>query len=119
MEVQLLDEQALAALRRMANDSELADLMRVGLQGYEDACAQIERHGASADAVALQAHRVRGSAGTLGLATISALALRLEEAATQGPPPRELLVQLRAALQATRAELQRRGLLQGVPPADP
>ena len=119
MEEQLLDERALAALRRMANDSELAELMRVGLQGYEEACTHIEQHDASADTVVRQAHRVRGSAGTLGLAAISALAVRLEEAASQGLPPRELLVQLRAAVQATRAELQRRGLLQGGPPPDP
>ncbi|MEJ8836445.1 ATP-binding protein [Ramlibacter sp. AN1133] len=119
VEAVLLDEHTLAMLRRMANDEELAELLRVGMQGYEDACAQIEQEGASADTVARQAHKLKGSAGTLGLAAISALAIRLEESALEGPPQRELIVQLRAAVAATRAELERRGLLPAVRAPNP
>jgi HPt (histidine-containing phosphotransfer) domain-containing protein len=107
----LLNEEALAGLRRMANDHQLAELMRVALGGYEEACVQIEQDGASVDTLARQAHRVKGSAGTLGLAAISAVAVRLEAAALAGAPDHALVDQLRASVNATRAELEHRGLL--------
>jgi CheY-like chemotaxis protein/HPt (histidine-containing phosphotransfer) domain-containing protein len=107
----LLDDQTLSVLRRMASDAELAELMRVGMSGYEDACAQIEQEGASAETVAQQAHKLKGSAGTLGLSAISALAVQLEDSALQGLADPGLIVQLRAAITATRGELERRGLL--------
>src|SRR5262249_4944482 len=92
----LLDEPTLAVLRRMASDAELAELLRVGMGGYDDACEAIGAEGASADTIARQAHKLKGSAGTLGLAAIGALAVRLEEAALAGIADRELIVQLRA-----------------------
>jgi HPt (histidine-containing phosphotransfer) domain-containing protein len=107
----LLNEEALAGLRRMASDRQLAELMRVAMGGYEEACALIEQEGASADTLARQAHRVKGSAGTLGLGAISSVAVRLEAAALAGAADRALVAQLRASVQATRAELERRGLL--------
>ena len=107
----LLNEQTLAVLRRMANEQELGELMAVGMEGYEEACSLIEQQDASADTIARQAHKLKGSAGTLGLAAISELAVRLEASALAGQPQRELIVQLRAAVAATRAELGRRGLL--------
>ena len=117
VEAALLDEQTLAVLRRMANEHELAELMRVGMDGYEQACALIEQEGASTETVARQAHKLKGSAGTLGLSAISALAVRLEDAALEGRLERDLIVQLRAAVAATRTELERKGLL--VPAATP
>jgi signal transduction histidine kinase/DNA-binding NarL/FixJ family response regulator len=107
----LLEEQTLAMLRRMANDAELAELLRVGMAGYEDACAAMEQEGAGVETIARQAHKLKGSAGTLGLSAIMQLAIRLEEAAQQGEVPRELIEQLRATIGATRCELERRGLL--------
>ncbi|GAB3647523.1 Hpt domain-containing protein [Ramlibacter alkalitolerans] len=115
MDAPLLNEDALAGLRRMASEEQLAEFMRVALQGYEDACARIEQEDASADTVARQAHRVRGSAGTLGLAAISAVAVRLEAAALAGTPDRELVAGLRASVAATRAALEQRGLLPAAP----
>ncbi|HET8747164.1 MAG TPA: ATP-binding protein, partial [Ramlibacter sp.] len=115
----LLDEQTLAVLRRMASEQELAELMEAGMGGYEEACAAIEQEGASAETIARQAHKLKGSAGTLGLAAIGALAVRLEAAALEGRAERELVVQLRAAVVATRAELERRGLLRPVQAPSP
>jgi HPt (histidine-containing phosphotransfer) domain-containing protein len=109
----LVDEQALSVLQRMARPQELAELLRVGMSGYEEACAQVEQGGATAETIVKQAHRVKGSAGTLGLCAISGLAVRLEESALQGHVEPELIAQLRAAVVATRAELERRGLLPG------
>jgi two-component system, sensor histidine kinase len=107
----LLDERALGALRRMANDDELAELMRVGVGGYEEGCALMERAETGAPAIAREAHKVKGSSGTLGLVAISETAAKIEAAAEDGAPTGELIEQLHATIVATRAELQRRGLL--------
>ena len=48
----------------------------------------------------------------LGFAAISRLAGIIEEAAGKGETPRELVPALRAAMEATREELERRGLLE-------
>ncbi|WP_201674348.1 hybrid sensor histidine kinase/response regulator [Ramlibacter monticola] len=107
----LVDEATLAVLQRMADGNELAELLRTALRGYEEGCAGMEQEGAGAEAIAQQAHRIRGSAGTFGLEALFELATRLEQAALRGLPTADLVVQLRATVVATRAELERRGLL--------
>jgi CheY-like chemotaxis protein/HPt (histidine-containing phosphotransfer) domain-containing protein len=107
----LIDERALDALRQMADESELAQLIAAGLQGADTACSAMAKEGASADTLRHHAHKVKGSAGTLGLARISALAAEIEDAAGRGETPRELVSQLYETIVATREELDRRGLL--------
>lgn len=107
----LIDERALDALRQMADESELAQLIAAGLQGVDTACSAMAKEGASADTLRHHAHKVKGSAGTLGLARISALAAEIEDAAGRGETPRELVSQLYETIVATREELDRRGLL--------
>lgn len=111
MDDRLLDEGALAALRKMAGDEELKELLRIGMSGYDAACERMAALDATVQALAQEAHKLRGSAGTLGLAAVSRLAERIEQEAQQGRAARELVPQLRAAIAATRAELQRRGAL--------
>jgi CheY-like chemotaxis protein/HPt (histidine-containing phosphotransfer) domain-containing protein len=107
----LIDERAIDALRKMAEEGELAELMAAGMQGVDTACTAMAREGATADTLRHHAHKVKGSAGTLGLARISALAADIEQAAERGETPRELVSQLYEAIFATREELERRGLL--------
>jgi HPt (histidine-containing phosphotransfer) domain-containing protein len=95
----------------MASDEEVAEWMGVGMASYGQACEAMEQADAGPQLIAQHAHRVKGSAGTLGLAAVHALARRIEAAAEEGQVPSELLAQLRPAIAATRAELERRGLL--------
>jgi two-component system, sensor histidine kinase len=107
----LVDDRALDALRKMADERELAELMAAGMQGVAKACSAMAAEGASADTIRHHAHKVKGSAGTLGMARVSALAAGIEEAADRGETPRELVSQLYETILATREELDRRGLL--------
>lgn len=107
----LLDEGALAALRKMAGDEELKELMRIGMSGYDAACEQMAAADATLQVLEQQAHKLKGSSGTLGLAAVSRLAEQIEHAAQQGRLARELVPQLRATIDATRTELERRGVL--------
>jgi signal transduction histidine kinase/CheY-like chemotaxis protein/HPt (histidine-containing phosphotransfer) domain-containing protein len=107
----LIDERALDALRQMADESELAQLIAAGMQGVDTACSAMAQEGASADTLRHHAHKVKGSAGTLGLARISALAAEIEDAAGRGETPRELVSELYETIVVTRKELDRRGLL--------
>jgi len=107
----LLDESALEALRRMADDNELPALIAAGMQGYDAACDAMASESADAETLRHHAHKVKGSAGTLGLGRISALAAEIEAAAGHGDMPSHLVAQLRETVAATRDELTRRGLL--------
>ncbi len=110
----LLDDSTLAGLRQLAGDEQVAELLRIGMRGYDDYCDRMEAPGVSADAMLRDAHRLKGSSGTLGFAAISRLAGMIEEAAGKGETPRELVPALRATMDATREELSRRGLLEEV-----
>ncbi|MDB5956831.1 ATP-binding protein [Ramlibacter sp.] len=110
--LELVDDRALADLRELAGDEQVVELLRVGMRGYEDYCQRMEAPGVTAEAMLRDAHRLKGSSGTLGFGAISRLASIIEEAAAQGETPRELVPALRATMQATREELTRRGLLE-------
>jgi CheY-like chemotaxis protein len=109
----LLDDRTLVQLRALTGEEQLAELLRAGMLGYEEHCARLQAPGLSAEAMAREAHRLRGSSGTLGFAAISRLAGTIEEAAERGETPRELVPALRATIAATRQELARRGLVEG------
>jgi signal transduction histidine kinase/CheY-like chemotaxis protein/HPt (histidine-containing phosphotransfer) domain-containing protein len=113
----LLDEGALAALRHMAGDDELAELLRIGMGGYDATCERIAAADATADTVQQQAHKLKGSSGTLGLVAVSRLAEQIEDAAEQGVLAVDLISQLRPTIAATRAELVRRGVLRAPEPS--
>jgi signal transduction histidine kinase/CheY-like chemotaxis protein/HPt (histidine-containing phosphotransfer) domain-containing protein len=110
--VELLDDRTLAGLRQLAGDDQVVELLRVGMRGYEDYCDRLQAPGVTAEAMLRDAHRLKGSSGTLGFAAISRLAGLIEDAAARGETPRELVPALRATMEATREELARRGLLQ-------
>ncbi|HSV84817.1 MAG TPA: ATP-binding protein [Ramlibacter sp.] len=109
----LLDQAALDGLARMADAQELKTLIRVGMEGYDAACDRMAAAGATPQQIRNEAHKLRGSSGTLGLARVCAVATRIEQEAPAGRRERvqELVAALRAAITATRGELARRGLL--------
>jgi HPt (histidine-containing phosphotransfer) domain-containing protein len=108
-ELPLVDEATWAMLIEMANRAHLAEWLQVGVQSYEEACAAMA--GADAGRIAAEAHRIKGSAGTLGLTALRAAAAAVESAAQGGELRDELLQPLREVLARTRAELHARGLL--------
>ena len=106
----LIDEDALEAMRKLTGD-DLPGLIHAGMRGYEESCERMFDPQATAELVHRDAHKLKGSSGTLGLAAICRIAGCIEEAAGQGELPRHLMPQLREAITATRAELVRRGVL--------
>ncbi|HEX7889880.1 MAG TPA: ATP-binding protein [Ramlibacter sp.] len=106
----LVDDGVLASLRNMAGD-ELPGLLRGGMQGYDASVRRMTAADATGEQLQREAHKLRGSSGTLGLAALSQLAERIEDAAGKGQLTRDLVAQLGDTLLATRQELERRGLL--------
>ena len=66
---------------------------------------------AEPDAIALAAHRVKGSAGTVGLARLAASAAELETQAKQGQVETSARAKFAAVLAASREVLREQGLL--------
>ena len=96
-------------MRNFAGD-ELPALVRLGVRGYEAGLERMRAPDAGSDVLRQEAHKIKGSAGTLVLAALSALAARIENDA-EGGNPQALVEQLGNVLAASRAELVRRGLL--------
>jgi CheY-like chemotaxis protein len=102
----LVDAGVLDALRGVLGDAQMRRLLREGMatfRGYCDGMAGGGMHDA--------AHKLKGSAGTLGLAGISAAAERVEAAIDQGGDGGPHLPALREALERTDRELAALGLL--------
>ena len=64
-----------------------------------------------ADIARSEAHRIKGSAGTLGLPRLQVAAADLERSAGAGEVPRAHVTALQRVLADTRAALRQRGLL--------
>ena len=109
----VLDSGKLEELLQLVGD-QTPDLIATGLDGHDSSCERMLSPGASAQVIHQEAHRLRGSAGTLGLVALARLAGAIETIAEQGGTPEHLLQELRPTLALTRAELARRGLLQPV-----
>lgn len=61
--------------------------------------------GASTQEMSREAHKMKGTAGTLGMARVSKTAARLEDACRAGEPADKLVNELAAAMSATRDAL--------------
>ncbi|MFC5497923.1 response regulator [Caenimonas terrae] len=107
----LVNTQVLAGLRRMAGPEQLRAMVRSGLDAYQTYCQEMLHPAAGADAIAAQAHKLKGSAGTIGLGALSAVAARIEDALADGLPVGLLLQELEDTMAATRAELDTLGVL--------
>ncbi|MDB5750388.1 MAG: domain S-box [Ramlibacter sp.] len=112
----LLDERTITELRGMATSQEWAELVAMGLQGCRKALAAIEAAQGDATAVGFHAHKLKGSAGMLGMAAVSRLAGELEAAAAEGRLDDEALATLWSTWVPTLDALRDRGLLDGLAP---
>jgi CheY-like chemotaxis protein len=112
----LVDSRALDALGRVARELGMQELVREGFDAYRLYCAEM----LSADQAGLGSigHKISGSAGTLGLHWIADAAARIEAAVKDGRDGAALVAELQRAIETTREELLKMGILQleGVTP---
>jgi HPt (histidine-containing phosphotransfer) domain-containing protein len=105
-----VDEQTLGDLRGIAGDEVLLQLLASAMATCQRALDAMAREQADPAQVRQQAHKLKGSAATLGLAALGAIAADIELSADNGEMLDQLLAEMRHALALTRQELQRRGL---------
>ncbi|HSW17235.1 MAG TPA: ATP-binding protein [Ramlibacter sp.] len=104
MDVQLLEERQIAAVREIGSEQEFRMLMHMGMESVERTLDEIAA-GVEAGAISAAAHRLKGSAGMLGLARISALAAAVEEACARGDELQGWRQRLADSVRDTRAAL--------------
>jgi CheY-like chemotaxis protein/HPt (histidine-containing phosphotransfer) domain-containing protein len=113
-DVPLLEERQIASLRELASESEaeflrlMHDIMEAAQRAVDEIVAAVERA-----PMAAAAHRLKGSAGMGGLARISEIAGRLEDACASGDDVQGFGLQLAQTLKETRAALVGQGRLAG------
>ncbi|WP_051329325.1 PAS domain-containing hybrid sensor histidine kinase/response regulator [Geminicoccus roseus] len=102
----LLDRTLIDGMAARMPPAMLAKMLARGLDGATESCARL--HAALGDPVVLaqEAHRLRGTAGTFGLARISALAGAVEDRLRSHENPACLLGLLDDALAATGAAVR-------------
>ncbi|HEX2525750.1 MAG TPA: ATP-binding protein [Geminicoccus sp.] len=103
MQQPLLDRSRLSMGGKVSPEM-YANLLARGIQGAEESCRRLRAALGEPDAMAKEAHRLRGTAGTFGLLRISALAGAIEKQLETGRSPADLIDQLEEALARTREE---------------
>ena len=105
----LVDFGVLHGVQDLLDAQEFADLVRFAMVSYDGYVAEMQAHATDPQRLRSAAHKLKGSAGSLGLQRLGALAALIE---AHGAPALALhLPQLLQALAQTRAELVRAGLL--------
>jgi signal transduction histidine kinase/DNA-binding NarL/FixJ family response regulator len=107
----LLNPAVIDSLQEMGGRDMVRAWMQTGLSGYERACAAMSEAGDDPEAVALEAHKIKGSGNTLGLPRIGTLGAQIEAEARRGVVPGEALAELQQAIEATRTRLAELDLL--------
>jgi CheY-like chemotaxis protein len=113
----LVNTETLAPLERMMGPQKLRAMVRSGVDSYELYCKAICDPAAGAAPIAAQAHKLKGSAGTLGLGALGAVAAGIEDALAAGLPVDALRKELADTMAATHAELITLGILEEDRPA--
>lgn len=108
--VPLLEERQIASLRALGTEEEFLMLMRQVMDSVQRTVNEIATT-ADPTPLARAAHRLKGSAGMGGLARVSALAARLEDACTSGGDVQGFRQQLLDSVEETRTALQTAGRL--------
>jgi CheY-like chemotaxis protein len=110
----LVDLQVLADLEGAVGADAARTLLRDGMTTFHRYCEAMETGpGMELDVphALASAHKIHGSAGTLGLRAIADAASRLEEALSRDPRDKAVIAQMRAAINGTVGELMQLGLL--------
>ena len=107
----LVDFKVVSALREVTGAQELSNLMSVGMNAYGDYCNAMLDPANGPKEIRAEAHKLKGSAGTMGLRAISAVAARIELAVDEGLNAYHLVRELMQTISDTRGELAEMGLL--------
>jgi HPt (histidine-containing phosphotransfer) domain-containing protein len=103
----LLDQGMLAVLGKDLGPEALAGFLRRAVAEVERAHGKLERLLDRPEEGRRVAHRLRGTAGSFGLALVSELAGMIEERARRGEGVADLVARLGEAVAATREEVGR------------
>jgi PAS domain S-box-containing protein len=106
----LVDWRALGALASVAGEAGMQGLVREGFDAYRLYCVEMLSADQAAS-VGANAHKISGSAGTLGLHRIGDAAARIEAAVKEERDSTALLAELERAIETTREELLKLGIL--------
>jgi CheY-like chemotaxis protein/HPt (histidine-containing phosphotransfer) domain-containing protein len=104
----LLEERQIASLRSMASEAEFLMLMQASMESVQRTVDEIVAS-AEPGAMGAAAHRLKGSAGMVGLARLSALAGVLEEACASGDDVQAFRAQIADSARESRDALVRDG----------
>jgi CheY-like chemotaxis protein/HPt (histidine-containing phosphotransfer) domain-containing protein len=104
----LLDQALLAGLARNLPPGALDKLMARGLDGAAASCRRLRAALDDPKALAAEAHRLRGTAGSFGLARIAALAAQIEDRLRQQLDVHDLLHDLEHTVPASRDAFSQR-----------
>jgi CheY-like chemotaxis protein len=107
----LLDRSRIEDLGKITGRDRLQGFLRSALASAENLLAEMTAHRDDQAEIVKIAHRLAGTAPSVGLARIGAIAREIEHRALGGGPIEPSLDVLQEALAATRAELERSGLL--------
>ncbi len=97
----LVNIPAIDSMGMMMGAEEIQSLLQQAIETYSGYCESLSE-ASTAEEVAAEAHKIKGSAGTLGLSGIAAAAVALEAAADSGKATGELVAALKIALNGTR-----------------
>ena len=107
----LVNLDVLARLRGMVGTEQVRAMVRTGIDSYALYCKAMLDPATGSAGIAAEAHKLKGSAGTIGLLAIGTAAARIESALDGGSKSGDLVAQLKATIDATRVELARLGIL--------
>lgn len=108
-DARLVNIDVLARLQTTVGPDQLRMIIRMGIDAYGLYCDAMLDPAAGSDDIGREAHKLKGSAGTLGLGRVGAVAAQIEIALDDGLPVDALVRELKQAIEATRIELARIG----------
>lgn len=100
-----LDHKLLGSLAQQLPPETLQRLLRQGLDGASRSCTLLREALGDPGRLRQEAHRLRGTSGSFGLARVSALAGAIEDRAARGEDVADLLPELERATAAAHASL--------------
>ena len=101
-ETPLLDSKLLTGLASNLPPQALEKLLRRGLDGADQSCGRLHAARHHPAMLAQEAHRLRGTAGSFGLARVAALAGAIKDRLRRQDDVANLLVDLATTLAASR-----------------
>ena len=101
----LVDTDVLGALREVAGPDDMNSLIQLGMGTYAGYCEAMLQAPNGAPGIRREVHKLKGSAGTMGLVLINDIASRIDTMLNAGGGVEHLVHELKQAIIDTRNEL--------------